>query len=143
MQYVLECVSGRADRLLPDIKHRPKLVVGGRRSMKGMARSKPGSAVMSVEPFPVRSEGRAGRRPALGVAEEPMARIVATEFVSLDRVMEEPDLPNAYRGAPYYQPRPPTRRQRALRRLRLALILVAPIVLVIITGTLLAYSVTP
>jgi hypothetical protein len=72
-----------------------------------------------------------------------MARIVVTEIVSMDGVMEKPDLPNAYRGAPYFQPRARTWRQRAFRRLRLALILVAAILLVIIIGTLLAHSTTP
>lgn len=57
-----------------------------------------------------------------------------------DGALARSDLPNAYRGAPYYQPRPPTRRQRALRRLRLALMLGAAILLVIITGILLAHS---
>jgi nucleotide-binding universal stress UspA family protein len=50
------------------------------------------------------------------------------------------DLPSAYRGAPYYQPRVPTRRQRALQRLRLALMLVAVITLVIMTAILLAHG---
>ncbi len=53
------------------------------------------------------------------------------------------NLPNAYRGAPYYQPRPPPRRQRALRRLILALMLVEAVVLVIITGTLLVHGSMP
>lgn len=46
------------------------------------------------------------------------------------------DLP-AYRGAPYYQPRPPSRKQRVLRRLRLATIIGAGILLVILTVILL------
>ena len=57
-----------------------------------------------------------------------------------DGAVARSELPNAYRGAPYYQPRPPTRRQRALRRLRLALMLGAAILLVIITGILVAHS---
>jgi len=51
----------------------------------------------------------------------------------------EPDL-SAYRGAPYYQPSGPTRAARNLHRLRLALILVAAISLVVLTGVLLAQS---
>jgi hypothetical protein len=46
-------------------------------------------------------------------------------------------LPPAYRGAPYYQPRRPPRRYRALRMLRRALILAAALALFIITGALL------
>jgi len=49
------------------------------------------------------------------------------------------DLP-AYRGAPYYQPGPPSRKDRMLRRIRLALILTAAITLVALTGVLLAQS---
>jgi nucleotide-binding universal stress UspA family protein len=60
-----------------------------------------------------------------------------------DGALARPDLPHSYRGAPYYQPRAPTRRQRALGRLRMALIMVAAILLVIITGMLLAHSTTP
>jgi nucleotide-binding universal stress UspA family protein len=63
-----------------------------------------------------------------------------SEGAGPDGALANPDLPNAYRGAPYYLPRAPTRRQRALRRLRLALMLVAPMLLVIITGILLAHS---
>jgi nucleotide-binding universal stress UspA family protein len=59
-----------------------------------------------------------------------------------DGALARSDLPNAYRGAPYYQPRAPTRRQRALGRLRLALIMVAAILLVIIAGILLVHSST-
>jgi nucleotide-binding universal stress UspA family protein len=49
------------------------------------------------------------------------------------------DLP-AYRGAPYYQPGPRSRKERTLRRLRLALILAATMTLVALTGVLLAQS---
>jgi hypothetical protein len=48
-----------------------------------------------------------------------------------------PLLPRAYQGAPYYQPRRPSRRYRALRILRRALIVAAMLALVIITGALL------
>ena len=57
--------------------------------------------------------------------------------VGADGAFTKSHLPNAYRGAPYYQPRAPSSRQRALRRLRVALILVAAILPVIITGILL------
>lgn len=50
-----------------------------------------------------------------------------------------PDLP-AYRGAPYYQPGPPSKKARAIRRLRLACILLTAILLVALTGVLLAQS---
>jgi hypothetical protein len=46
-------------------------------------------------------------------------------------------LPPAYQGAPYYQPRRPPRRYRALRMLRRALIIAAVLALVILTGALL------
>jgi nucleotide-binding universal stress UspA family protein len=49
------------------------------------------------------------------------------------------DLP-AYRGAPYYQPRPPSRKHRILRQLRLATIIGAGILLVILTVILLSHS---
>lgn len=48
------------------------------------------------------------------------------------------ELPPAYRGAPYFQPRRPPLRQRALGRLRLMLVLTAAILLVVLTGVLLA-----
>ena len=43
-------------------------------------------------------------------------------------------LPPAYRGAPYHQPRPPSRRYRALRVFLLAMIIAAVILVVIIVG---------
>lgn len=46
------------------------------------------------------------------------------------------DLP-AYQGAPYYQPSPPSLKRRLLRQLRLATIIGAGVVLVILTGILL------
>jgi hypothetical protein len=49
------------------------------------------------------------------------------------------DLP-AYRGAPYYQPAPMSRKDRTIRRLRLALILVGAMLLVTLTGVLLSQS---
>lgn len=52
------------------------------------------------------------------------------------------ELPVAYRGAPYYQPRRPSWRHRAMRRLRLVLLLGAAIALVALTGLFLA-SATP
>jgi len=50
------------------------------------------------------------------------------------------DLPSAYRGAPYYQPRGPSRARRALRRLRIAVILAGVVALVIVSWMLLAQS---
>jgi len=43
-------------------------------------------------------------------------------------------LPPAYRGAPYRQPRPPSRRRRVLRLLILVLIFAAVLSLIVITG---------
>ena len=48
------------------------------------------------------------------------------------------DLPPAYRGAPYYQPRRLPWRHRVLRRLRLLTLLGAAITVVVLTGLLLA-----
>ena len=82
---------------------------------------------------------RAHERPAAG------SQAVASpgKDAGPDGAFARSDLPNAYRGAPYYQPRALTRRQRALRRLRLALVLVPAIVLVIITWILVAHSTVP
>ena len=52
-------------------------------------------------------------------------------------------LPPAYRGAPYHQPGPPTRRHRALRILLAAVIAAAVLVLVIITGVAIAHGGVP
>ncbi len=46
-------------------------------------------------------------------------------------------LPPAYQGAPYYQPRRPPLRYRAMRILRRALVIAAVLSLFIITGALL------
>ena len=48
------------------------------------------------------------------------------------------ELPSAYRGAPYYQPRRPPWRHRMLRRLRLLTLLGAAVVVIVMTGLLLA-----
>ena len=47
-------------------------------------------------------------------------------------------LPPAYRGAPYYQPRPMTRRQRARRTLAVAAILAGVLLLLILIGASIA-----
>jgi hypothetical protein len=47
-------------------------------------------------------------------------------------------LPPAYRGAPYYQPRPQTRAQRARRMLVLAAILAGVLLLLILIGASIA-----
>lgn len=52
-------------------------------------------------------------------------------------------LPPAYRGAPYHQPRPPTRRQRALRLLIPAVIAALVVVLVILLGASIAHGGMP
>ncbi|HEX5190074.1 MAG TPA: universal stress protein [Streptosporangiaceae bacterium] len=75
-------------------------------------------------------------RPAATPGSE-SARRAAT--VTSERPASMRDLP-AYRGAPYYQPGPPSRKARILRRLRLACILLTAILLVVLTGVLLAQS---
>jgi ferric-dicitrate binding protein FerR (iron transport regulator) len=52
-------------------------------------------------------------------------------------------LPPAYRGAPYHQPGPPSRRHRALRIFLLAVIAAAVLLLVIITGASIARGGVP
>ncbi len=52
-------------------------------------------------------------------------------------------LPPAYRGAPYHQPRPLSRRHRALRLARLGVLVAAGVLLVVITGAWLWYSSVP
>lgn len=49
-----------------------------------------------------------------------------------------PHLPTAYQGAPYYQPRPPSRKRRLLRQIRVALILIGGILLIVTMIFLLA-----
>jgi ferric-dicitrate binding protein FerR (iron transport regulator) len=52
-------------------------------------------------------------------------------------------LPPAYRGAPYHQPGPPTRRHRALRILLVAVIAAVVLLLVIMTGAAIAHAGVP
>ena len=52
-------------------------------------------------------------------------------------------LPPAYRGAPYHQPRPPSRRRRALKVFVLAAIAIAVLALVIVTDALLTHGGVP
>ena len=52
-------------------------------------------------------------------------------------------LPPAYRGAPYRQPRPLSRRHRALRLLARAGIVAAGLLLIIIIGALLTHAGVP
>ncbi|HEX7995663.1 MAG TPA: universal stress protein [Streptosporangiaceae bacterium] len=78
--------------------------------------SRPGTAPTAETP----------RRAATATTERPAAHGTA-------------DLP-AYRGAPYYQPAPMSRKDRAIRRFRLALILLAAMTLVTLTGVLLSQS---
>ena len=54
-----------------------------------------------------------------------------------------PVLPPAYRGAPYRQPRPLSRRHRALRILRAAGILAGVLLLIAILAALLAHGDVP
>lgn len=54
-----------------------------------------------------------------------------------------PVLPPAYRGAPYRQPRPLSRRHRALRSLRVAGIAAGVLLLIAILAALLAHTGVP
>lgn len=69
-------------------------------------------------------------------------RTVALSSRAPARRPRDEELPVAYRGAPYYQPHRPSWRRRAMRRLRLLLLLSAAIALVALTGLFLA-SATP
>lgn len=77
------------------------------------------------------------RRAAASGAEAQRRAATATSERPGDHGM--PDLP-AYRGAPYYQPGPRSRRVWTFRRLRLACILLTALLLVTLTGILLARS---
>ena len=52
-------------------------------------------------------------------------------------------LPPAYRGAPYHQPRPPSRRHRALRIFLLVMIATGLLLLFIIIGAWIAPGSAP
>jgi len=91
------------------------------------------------------ARNRAGQEPADG----PASRAVApTGSAGPPGPVGQPGLQgawagdhlHAYRGAPYYQPRPPSRAHRALRRLRLAAILAAVLALAAVGWVLLAQS---
>ncbi len=98
------------------------------------------------EDFAAPLGGPAAAGPA---AEAPRRAATATYERPSERLGDRPgeragerdvaDLP-AYRGAPYYQPGPPSRRDRSIRRLRLACILITAMLLVALTGILLAQS---
>ena len=87
------------------------------------------------EDFAVPLDSRAAAAPT---AEAPR-RAAATVTSERPREESSADLP-AYRGAPYYQPGPPSRKVRMMRRLRLTLILAAAVMLVALTGMALAQS---
>jgi len=70
---------------------------------------------------------------------QPAGNARPAALVELPVSVTTQDLP-AYRGAPYHQPRPPSPKARLLRRLRLAAIIGAGILLVILTGILLNSS---
>jgi len=77
------------------------------------------------------------RSAAAPTAETPRRAATATsERPSADEMANLP----AYRGAPYYQPAPLSRKDRAIRRIRLALILLGAMMLVALTGMLLSQS---
>jgi nucleotide-binding universal stress UspA family protein len=73
------------------------------------------------------------------LAGQPAGNARAAAIVEHRASVATQDLP-AYQGAPYYQPRPPSRKRRVLRQLRLATILGAGILLLILTGVLLSRS---
>lgn len=77
-------------------------------------------------------------RPAAAPSAEAPRR-AATATSERPSAPEMADLP-AYRGAPYYQPAPLSRRHRTIRRLRLALILLSAMMVVALTGVLLSQS---
>jgi hypothetical protein len=52
-------------------------------------------------------------------------------------------LPPAYRGAPYHQPRPPSRRQRALRVFVRAVIAALIVLLIILVGAAVTHGAVP
>ena len=52
-------------------------------------------------------------------------------------------LPPAYRGAPYHQPRPPSRRHRALRIFLLVMIVAGLLLLLVIIGASIAPGSVP
>jgi nucleotide-binding universal stress UspA family protein len=66
------------------------------------------------------------------------ARAVAVTRQAPARGPSDEELPSAYRGAPYYQPRRPPWRRRVLRRLRLLTLLGAAVGVIVLTGLLLA-----
>jgi nucleotide-binding universal stress UspA family protein len=77
-------------------------------------------------------------RPASApAAEAPHRAATVTSERPAERGM--PDLP-AYRGAPYHQPRRPSRIHRTIRRLRLMSIVISALLLLALTGILLAQS---
>ncbi len=73
-----------------------------------------------------------------GKPESGRGRAVAVTRQAPARLPGGADLPPAYRGAPYYQPRRLSWGHRVLRRLRLITLLGAAIVVVVLTGFLLA-----
>lgn len=52
-------------------------------------------------------------------------------------------LPPAYRGAPYYQPRPPPLKQRAARILRIVAIAALVLLLLVLIGAAVAPTALP
>ena len=83
---------------------------------------------------------RADDEPASGPANRAVA---ALRQARAEGSFPASDLPRAYQGAPYYQPSPPSRRARAFRRLRHAMILLAVLLLVVVIGILLAHGSSP
>jgi nucleotide-binding universal stress UspA family protein len=81
------------------------------------------------------------RTVAAPTAESPRRSATVTSERPAERPSEQvtANLP-AYRGAPYFLPGPPPGKDRTLRRFRLALILSAAMMLVALTGVLLAQS---
>ncbi len=65
-------------------------------------------------------------------------RAVAVTHHAPARRPGDENLPTAYRGAPYYQPRRPSWRHRALRKLRLFLLVGVAVVVIVLTGVVLA-----
>jgi nucleotide-binding universal stress UspA family protein len=86
-----------------------------------------------------RTGGSSGRAVAPTGSASPAAPPGQADSPGREGARAKDQLP-AYRGAPYYQPRAPTRAHRALRQLRMAMILAAAFALAAISWVLLTQS---
>ena len=112
----------------------------------------PPDLITELRPWPVNLRPEDFAAPLVGAeqaprhrADDPAAGPGNRTVASLRQTRAEggftaSDLPRAYQGAPYYQPRPPSRRARVVRLLRHGLVLVAVLLLVVAIGVLLAHG---